>query len=115
MTHKNRWHRIVAISLAISYGLGSPIGAILEYLKDFFSKRFDLPSELIYATFIIQFICAFGVLSKRYARWSSLCLTATTIGTIYVHFRIGSPSASIIAFAYTGLQIWFWYSLRKAE
>ena len=103
MLHKNRRHRIVAIILAVSYGFGSLITAFFEYREAFFSQRFDLPSELLYATFAIQFLCSIGVLSKQYAQWSAFCLTVTTIGAIYAHFRIDSPITSIAAFAYLGL------------
>lgn len=115
MFHKNRRHRFVAIILAVSYGLGGPITAVLEYREAFFSERFDLPPELLYATIVVQFICSIGILSKRFAQWAALCLTVTTIGAIYAHFRIGSPTTSLVAFAYSGLQIWFWYSLRSVD
>lgn len=115
MNHSNRRHRVVAYFLAVSYGVGSPITAIWEYREDFFSQRFDLPPEVLYTAFIIQFICAFGVLSRRFAPWSALCLTVITIGAVYAHFRIGSPASSIAAFTYTCLQIWFWYSVRTSD
>ena len=39
--------RVLAWFLAVSYGVGAPLMAILEHGSQLFSQRFDLPPELI--------------------------------------------------------------------
>ena len=109
MAHANRVHRVVGVFLALSYGLGSIGGGIMEYRDHYFSERFELPPELLYVTFAVQALCAVGVLAPRFARLAALCLTATSVGAIVAHFRIGSPATSIAGFVFTAIQLWYWY------
>ena len=109
MARSDRLRRAIGVILAVSYGLGSVGGAFLEYRDELFSVRFDLLPELVYFTFVVQALCAVGVLIPRYARVSALCLSVTSVGAIFAHFRIGSPMTSIAGFVFTGIQLWFWY------
>ena len=69
-SHKNLT-QVVAWVLAISYMVGAPLAAFLEYNCQTLSKRFDYPSELIYATCIVQFFCSIGLLLPRLAPWAA--------------------------------------------
>lgn len=109
MLRSDGFRRLLGVILAVSYGIGSVAAAVLEYQQHFFSERFDIPSGLMYASFVVQAFCAAGVLVPKYARLAALCLTVTTVGAIIAHFRIGSPATSVTAFVFTGLQLWFWY------
>ncbi|MDP2481335.1 MAG: DoxX family protein [Candidatus Palauibacterales bacterium] len=106
--------RVVAWLLAISYGVGAPLMAILEHGSQLFSQRFDLPPELIYLTCVVQFACAIGVLVRPLAAWAAAGLTVTTLGAVASHLRIHSPTSAGPALAYTVLQAWFWYRTRAA-
>lgn len=109
-----RWWRITAWILAISYGVGGPWMAVLEFRNQLFSTRFDWPPALIYVTCVIQFACAFAVLMPRFASLAAAGLTVTTLGAVVSHFRIGSPLTSIPAVLYTALQVWFGLAARSA-
>ena len=101
------WVRRAAIFLAICYGLGAPLAVLLELRRDLLSQRFGLPPSLIYATSVIQFVCAYGVLRQRYARLAATALTVTTLGAVAAHLRIGSPLTATSAVLFTILQVWF--------
>lgn len=104
---KDRWIRVAAWFLAVSYALGAPVAAVAEFRSDALSSRFDLPSVLIYLTCAVQLVCAIGVLVRPLAAWAALALTLTTLGAIGSHVRIGSPETAIAAIVYTTIQIWF--------
>lgn len=104
---KDRWIRMAAWFLAVSYALGAPVAAVAEFRSEALSTRFDLPSVLIYLTCAVQLVSAIGVLVRPLAAWAALALTLTTLGAIGSHVRIGSPETSIAAIVYTTIQIWF--------
>ena len=111
---RDRWRRITAWFLAVSYGAGAPAMAIVEYRRHLFSVRFDWPPALIYVTCAVQLACAFGVLAPRLAVASAVGLTVTTLGAVASHVRIGSPLTSIPALLYTAVQLWFGLASRSA-
>lgn len=93
--------------MALSYGIGGPVGAILEYRASILSERFELPAGLIYLAMAIQLACVPLLFSKRHARIAAVALSATTIGAAISHLRIGSPLTAIPALLYTVVQLWF--------
>ena len=101
------WTDIAAGFLAISYGLGAPLTAFVEYRIQVLSLRFDLPPWLVYLTCAVQLACAVGVLVRPLASRAAAALTATTLGAIFAHLRIGSPMTAAPALVYTLIQIWF--------
>jgi uncharacterized membrane protein YphA (DoxX/SURF4 family) len=101
-----RWVRFAAWFLALSYGIGAPLTAYLEYASHTFSERFGYPATLIYLTCAVQLVCAVGVLVRPYARWAAVALTVITVGAIVSHLRIGSPLTAVPAIAYTAIQVW---------
>lgn len=107
MGARERWTGVVGILLAISYGIGAPLGALLEYQDHLFSQRFNLPPELIYLAFVVQLACAIGVLVRPLASWAAAGLTVTTLGAIASHLRIGSPLTALTALVYTVVQVWY--------
>ena len=111
----DRWVRVAAGFLAISYGIGAPLTAIIEYRSHTFSQRFDLPPELVYLTCAVQLLCSIGILIPRFASWAAAGLTVITLGAIASHLRIGSPQTAIAAVVYTGIQIWFGLQSRARE
>ena len=113
MSGRERWLRIGAWFLAISYGIGAPLTAVIEYRSQTFSQRFDLPPELIYLTCAVQLVCSIGVLIRPFATWAAAALTVTTLGAIGSHLRIGSPVTSLAAVFYTAVQIWFGLSWQR--
>ena len=98
--------RIASWLLAISYFIGAPLVAFLEYNDQVFSQRFDLPAELIFVTCAVQLVSSIGVLIPRFASWAAAALTVTTLGAIASHIRIGSPMTAIAAVVYTVIQVW---------
>lgn len=104
---RERWVRITAWFLALSYGIGAPWAAILEYQHQVLSQRFGLSPTLIYLTCGVQFVCAIGVLVRRLAPWAATGLTVTTMGAIASHLKIGSPRTAVPAVVYTAIQVWF--------
>lgn len=84
--------RVAAWFLALSYGLGAPVGAFFEFRSHTFSERFDLPAELIYLTCAVQFACSIGVLLRPFALWAAAALTVTTLGAIASHLKIATAS-----------------------
>ncbi len=103
----NRWVRAVAVFLAVSYVVGAPVGAALEYRDAILSQRFDYPPALIYVTAAIQIVCVVGVLMHRFAAKAATALSVITVGAIASHLKIGSPLTAIPALLYTVVQIWF--------
>lgn len=97
----------MAALLAVSYGVGAPLAAYLEYQDQLLSQRFDLPPALLYVTSAVQFACAFGVLLKPLASWAAFLLTCTTLGAVAAHVMIGSPETALTAVAYTVAQVWY--------
>jgi hypothetical protein len=110
---RDRWRRITAWFLAVSYGAGAPAMAMLEFRRHLFSQRFDWPPALIYMTCVVQLACALGVLAPRLAVASAVGLTVTTLGAVASHFRIGSPLAAAPALLYTAVQVWFGIESRR--
>ena len=107
MRPRNSWVGVAAGFLAISYGIGAPLTAFLEYGSQTLSQRFDLPRELIYITCGVQFVCAIGVLVRPLASWAAAALTVITLGAIASHLRIASPVTALPAIFYTAVQAWF--------
>ncbi len=107
MFARERWVRVAAGFLAISYGIGAPLGAFLEYRSQTFSQRFDHPPELIYLTCAVQLICSIGVLVRPFASWAAAALSVITLGAIASHLRIASPVTAVPALFYTAVQVWF--------
>jgi hypothetical protein len=99
--------RPVGWFLAVSYGIGAPLIAILQYSNSVLSARFDLPPWLIYLTAAIQLSCVPLILSRRYVRSAAFALSATTVGAAISHIRIGSPPTALPAVVYTAVQLWF--------
>lgn len=104
---RERSVRLAAGLLAISYGIGPPVSAFLEFRGHTLSERFDLPVDLIYLTCAVQFACSMGVLLRPFALWAAAALTVITLGAIALHLKIGSPVTAVPALLYTALQVWF--------
>ena len=107
MSAHRLWTRIAAGFLALSYAIGGPLTAIIEYRSQTLSQRFDLPQELIYLTCVVQLVCSIGVLVRPVAPWAAAALTVVTLGAIGSHLRIGQPVTALTAVVYTAVQIWF--------
>jgi hypothetical protein len=107
LSARDRWIRRAAGFLAISYGIGAPWTAILEFRHHMLSQRFDLPSELIYLSCAAQVVCAVGVLVRPFASWAAAALTIISLGAIASHLKIASPVTAIPALFYTVVQVWF--------
>ena len=107
MPASGRWVRAAGVFLAVSYGVGAPFVALLEYHGGVLSQRFGYPPELIYVVSAIQAACAVGVLVARFTRLAAAVLTVITLGAIVSHIRIGSPLTGLSALLYTVVQIWF--------
>ena len=99
--------RFAAWFLALSYGLGAPLTAYIEYSSGTFSERFGYPSALIYLVCAAQVVATIGLFSRAFAAWAAAGLTAITLGAIVSHVRIGSPVTALPAVFYTALQVWF--------
>lgn len=111
----NAAERVVAWFLALSYGIGAPLGVVLEFRDALFSERFGLPAWFIYLTAAIQFACAPLLFSRRYGRWAAAALSVITVGAATSHFRIGSPLTSIPALSFTAVQVWLASRLRSDD
>lgn len=107
MAQRERWLRIAAGFLSISYGIGAPLTAYAELTGHVLSQRFGYPSEFIYVICAVQLVCAIGILVRRLAPWAAGAFTVITLGAIASHFRIGSPTTAIPALVYTVIQIWY--------
>jgi hypothetical protein len=104
---RERSVRVAAWFLALSYGLGGPVTAFVEFRSQTLSERFDLPPTLIYLTCTVQIVCSIGVLMRPFALWAAAALTVVTLGAIASHLRIGSPATAVTAVVYTAVQVWF--------
>ena len=107
MSAHRLWTRIAAGFLALSYAIGGPFTAVIEYRSQTLSQRFDLPQELIYLTCVVQLVCSIGVLVRPVAPWAAAALTVVALGAIGSHLRIGQPVTALTAVVYTAVQIWF--------
>jgi len=108
-----RWVRLAGWFLAISYGVGAPLAAVLEYRGHALSQRFDIPVALVYLTSVLQFGCALAVLVRPIASFAAAGLTATTLGAIGLHLKIGSPMTAWAAVLYAAVQVWFGLACRN--
>ena len=104
---RERWVRIAAGFLSVSYAVGAPLTAVLEYRGQTLSERFDLPPALIYLTCAVQMLCSVGVLVRPLATTAAAALTVITLGAIASHLRIGAPETALAAVLYTVVQVWF--------
>ena len=112
---RERSVRVAAWFLALSYGLGGPMTAFIEFRSNTLSERFDLPAALIYLTCAVQSVCSIGVLVRPFALWATTALTVITLGAIGSHVRIGSPETAAAAVVYTALQVWFGLATRTTR
>lgn len=64
---REQWVSVAGWFLAVSYGLGAPYTAFLEYRSQVLSQRFDIPPELVYLTSALQLGCAMVVLVRPLA------------------------------------------------
>ncbi len=99
--------RTIALALAVSYAVGAPLMAVLEYRSHTLSVRFGYPPALIYLTCAIQLACSIGVLVRPLAPWAAAALSVTTLAAAASHLRIHSPGAALPALLYTAIQVWF--------
>lgn len=104
---RGRWISIAAGFLAISYGIGGPLTAFVEFRSHAISERFELPPELIYLTCVVQLVCSVTLFSRQLAAWSAAALTVITLGAAASHLKVGSPLTAIPALFYTAVQVWF--------
>jgi hypothetical protein len=109
---RERWVSRARWFLAVSYGLGAPLTALLEHGRQILSQRFGIPPELVYMTSVVQFACAVAVLVRPLAWMGAAALTVTTLGAIVLHLKTGSPLTAWIAVLYTAIQIWFGLACR---
>ncbi len=109
---RERWVSRTGWLLAISYGVGAPLTAVIEYRGHAISQRFDIPVELVYATSLLQFGCALAVLVRPIASLAAAALTATTLGAIGLHLKSGSPMTAWPAVLFTAIQTWFGLACR---
>jgi cytochrome bd-type quinol oxidase subunit 2 len=109
----SRLTRFTGWFLALCYGVGAPIGAILELGGHVFSQRFDFPPALILVVCGVQLACAAVILLPRFAPWAAAALTVTTVGAIGAHLRIGSPVTALPAIFFTVLQVWYGIASRR--
>ena len=77
-------------------------------------RPLDVSPTLIYLVTIAQGFGAVGVLRDRFAFWAAVGLTATSLGAVVCHWRIGSPQTSIAAVVFTGIQVWFAWRVRRS-
>ena len=107
MKNRNRTRvRVVVWVMAISYMIGAPVAAYLEFHGHTLSERFDLPAGLIYLTSAIQFMCSIGLLLPRFTILASALLTLIALGAVASHLGIGSPLTALPALVYVAAQIW---------
>ena len=107
--------RIVAWVLAVSYLIGAPLVAFLEYNGQVMSARFGIPPLLIYATSAAQVVLAVGILRPRFAVASAALLSVIAAGAVFLHLRIGSPLTAVPALIYVVVQLWFITATRKTR
>jgi hypothetical protein len=111
----SKWVRRTAVFLAVAYGVGAPVSAVLELRSALLSQRFLVPPALIYTTCAVQLACAAAILSRRYARGAAAVLTVTTLGATGAHLKIGSPLTALPAVAFTVLQVWFVFASPRGD
>jgi DoxX-like family len=99
--------------LAVSYGVGAPVTAILELGSHLLSRKFDYPPALILLVCGIQLACAAVILVPSLAPWAAAALTVTTLGAVASHIRIGSPATAVPAALFTALQLWYGLKMRR--
>jgi hypothetical protein len=107
--------RIAKWFLVLSYGIGAPLFAWLEYRQGIFSARFQLPPMVLYLVAATQFASAVALSVRQLAPWAAAALSVTTLGAIAGHLRIGSPMTALPALCYTILQIWFGVRVSRAD
>ena len=66
-----RWVRVAAGFLAISYAVGAPLTAYIEYGSHTISQRFGYPPAFIYLICAVQLVCSIGVLVRPLASWAA--------------------------------------------
>jgi len=110
---RDRWIRLAAIFLALSYGIGAPFAGFLEYRSHVISRHFGYPPWFIYAVGVFEFVCAVGVLIRPLAPWAAGGLTVMTVGAMGSHLRIGTPMRAVPALLFTVVQTWFALASRK--
>ena len=115
MFARESWVRVAAGFLAISYAIGAPLTAFLEYRSQMMSQRFDYPPVLIYLTSAVQLVCSLGVLVRPLAPWAAAALTVVTLGAIASHLSIGSPVTALPALFFTAVQVWFGLQSRAQD
>jgi uncharacterized membrane protein YphA (DoxX/SURF4 family) len=91
----------------LSYAIGAPLTAYMEYTNHVVSLRFGLPPSLLYSTCAVQFLASIGVVVRSLAPWAAAALTVITVGAIASHLKIGSPLTALPAVVYTVIQVWF--------
>lgn len=97
----------MGILLAVSYGIGAPFAAYLEYHSHVISEHLGYPPWFLYAVSVIEFICAVGVLIRPLAPWAAGGLTLMTLGAMGSHLKMGTPVRAIPALLFTILQVWY--------
>lgn len=96
----------IAVFLAVSYVIGGPATAVIEWTRGSLSQRFGYPPEVIYLVGSLQLFCGVAVLLRPYASLAAGVLSVLTVGAIVSHLRIGSPLTALPALVYTALQVW---------
>ena len=104
---------IVAWVLAVSYLIGAPLVAFLEFNGQVMSARFGIPPMLIYATSAAQVVLAIGLLRPQFAVASAALLSIIAAGAVVLHLRIGSPLTAVPALVYVAVQLWFITAFRR--
>ena len=108
--------RAMAWFLAVAYGIGAPVSAFLELDGAVLSTRFGIPPALLYLACLVQVVGAASLFLPRHRAWGALALTATTLGAMGAHLRIGSPLTAVPALLFTVGQLWFaWATYRSAR
>ena len=110
---RSRLTRLAGWFLALAYGLGAPLTAVLEVRRHALSDRFGYSSAFILAVCAIQLACAVVILIPRFAFWAAAVLSVTTVGAIASHIRIGSPQTAVAAILFTALQLWYGIASRE--
>lgn len=110
----SRWLRVAGWFLFLSYAIGSPVFAIIEFKTGVFSERFNYPPEFLYFVSGAQFICSLVIFRRTLAPWSTVILTIITVGAVFSHLRINSPITALPALMYTAVQVWYGYRMYRA-
>jgi hypothetical protein len=110
-----RWLRAAGWFLFVSYAIGSPLFALVEFRTGMFSQKFAYSPGFLYLVSGTQFVCALLLFRRSVAPFSIAILTVLSIGAAYSHFRIESPLTALPAVAYTVLQVWYGFGVRRKE